>query len=67
VRVTGDEAHSLGPYAASYDLAGTGLGSVRFVRVDGIGNEQIIFGNHGFDLDAIGAVHLAPAEDAPPE
>ena len=67
VRIPGDEAHSLGPYAASYDLTGSGLQAARYVRIDGVGDASVAFGDHGFDLDAIGAIHLAPALDTPPE
>jgi len=57
VRIPGDEAHDPPDNARSYDLAGTGLATVRYVKIDGEGTEP---GGEteGFDLDAIGAVHL---------
>jgi hypothetical protein len=63
VRVPGDEAHAHDHLARSYDLAGSGMAAIRFVRIDGLGDDPIR-GSGGFDLDAIGAVHIAPADES---
>jgi T5SS/PEP-CTERM-associated repeat protein len=54
VRIPGDEGHTDDAFARSYDLAGSGLAVVRYVRVKG----TWYTGGNGFDLDAIGAVHV---------
>ena len=57
VPIPGDEAHGSGNYSRSYDLAGSGLSEVRYIRLDGDGDEPG-GGSIGFDLDAIGAIHV---------
>ncbi|MHC4089841.1 MAG: beta strand repeat-containing protein, partial [Planctomycetota bacterium] len=49
----GDEAHGSSSFARGYDISGTGLSEVRFVRVVGTGVGYPGYG--GFDLDAVGA------------
>jgi hypothetical protein len=56
-RIPGDGQRDLSPYVRSYDLAGTGLARVRYVRI--IGHDD---GRDGLDLDAIGAIHLTSDE-----
>jgi T5SS/PEP-CTERM-associated repeat protein len=63
VRIPGDEAHLRDDLAPSYDLLGSGMSAIRFVRIDGIGDRPVQ-GSAGFDLDAIGAIHFAPADEA---
>jgi len=53
-RIPGDEAHGNTSLIKSYDLAGSGLGEVRYVRVAGTWYS----GGEGFHLDAMGAFHL---------
>jgi hypothetical protein len=64
VRIPGDEGHEGGNYAQSLDLEHAGLSHARYIRIDGVGDEPIRHSG-GFDLDAIGAIHLAPAEELP--
>ncbi len=65
VPIPGDETHSNDAFARSFDLAGSGLDEVRFVRVDGNG-DGAAGGNNGFDLEAMGAINLALAGAPPP-
>lgn len=58
INIDGDEAHSDPAFARSYDISGTGLTEVRFVRIDGIGTQPASF-NRLFDLDAIGAINFS--------
>ncbi len=64
------DALALAPPAGSggdgFDLADVGLGWARFVRIEAAGfvPGPVGAGNAGFDLDAIAAVHSAPATDA---
>lgn len=60
VRIPGDGPRGDEQYMRSYDLAGSGLATVRFVRVVGIGSGPDHDGP-GFELDAIGAVHFLSA------
>ena len=56
VRIPGDGAHGNDRFGRSYDLAGSGLAEVRFVKVQGTGTNGTEGPNRvGFDLDAIGA------------
>lgn len=64
VNILGDEAHSLADYRQSYDIASSGLTSVRYVRLDGVGNGAG-GGTNDFDLDAIGAVNYAEVNAVP--
>jgi T5SS/PEP-CTERM-associated repeat protein len=64
VRIPGDEAHAGGNHAESLDLEHAGLSRVRYIRIDGVG-DGVVRGLAGFDLDAIGAIHLAPADELP--
>ena len=64
-RIAGDGGHGNNDYAQSYDLGS--FASVRYIRIDGIGNgpaggqvNDIV----GFDLDAVGA-HLVAAIPEP--
>ncbi|UCF33390.1 MAG: protein kinase [Phycisphaerales bacterium] len=50
VRIPGDEDHRDDNFARSYDLKAVGLGEARYVRIACVAA-------HGFDLDAIGAIH----------
>ena len=67
--VPGDGArehiYNEGPFTQAYDLAGSGLEYVRFVRIQGLpdphGGDGI-----GFELDAVGAIHFGPAEGDSP-
>ncbi len=61
--IPGDGAHSSTTFRRSYDIAGSGLSSVRFVRVRGTDSD---FFNGGFELDAIGAFVVAPNPSAAP-
>ena len=57
VRIPGDEVHDKDKYGRSYDLSGTGLSAVRFVRVvDSTLGWR--YRAAGFNLDAIGAIHF---------
>jgi len=56
-RVPGDEACPDLAFVRSYDLATSGLPKVRYVRIDGQG-EQPVTAAYGFDLDAVGALHF---------
>jgi acetylornithine deacetylase/succinyl-diaminopimelate desuccinylase-like protein len=56
VNIPGDEQHGSNSFARSYDLAGTGFRTVRFVRLDGSGTGGA-GPSTGFDLDAIGAIN----------
>ena len=57
VRIPGDEAHGDDAFARSYDLSGTEMFGVRYIRIDGNGS-----GSAGpmteFDLDAVGAINI---------
>lgn len=57
VAIPGEGAHSGEAFAKSYDLAGSGLASIRFVRIAGNGDDPSDW-DTGFELDALGAVHL---------
>ena len=60
IAVDNDPGHTSGAsFVRSYDLAASGLGAVRYVRIDGDGSGAA-GGTSGFDLDAIGAVNFAP-------
>jgi serine/threonine protein kinase len=61
VRIEGDGARGNDMYIRSYDLADTGLSSVRYVRI-ALATEDSD-GQTGFDLDAIGASHLGSNQD----
>lgn len=61
VRIPGDEQHGNDAFARSYDIAASGLADVRYISVDGVGVTGPAGGTNGFDLDAIGAIYLAPA------
>ena len=56
--IPGDTAHGSSRFARSYDLAGSGLVSASFVRIVGASGAGTGGGAVGFDLDAVGAVHL---------
>ena len=58
VRVPGDGEHGSDEYARSYDLVGSGLSSVRFIRVEGAPAPDPPEQTYGFDLDAIAAIHF---------
>jgi hypothetical protein len=60
-KVSGDDAHGNPDFARSYDLSGTGLDRVRFIRIIGAGDEPA-GGTNGFDLDAIGALKTVLVE-----
>ena len=62
VRIEGDGARGVDRYIKSFDLAGSGLSSVRYVRIAGTGAGYARDGA-GFELDAIGAVHFVSAGD----
>jgi hypothetical protein len=66
LRIPGDGERNGGSFIRSYDLSGTGLSTVRFIKVtaldDGYSRDGI-----GFELDAIGAIHLTRIPpDRPP-
>jgi hypothetical protein len=65
VRIPGDEAWPDMRFAVSYDLAPSGLQQARYIRIEGDGDAPP---GHmvGFDLDAIAAIHLAPASELMP-
>lgn len=64
VRLPGDEAHDSDDFGRSYDLAVTGLSRVRFIRVEGLPATGAPYQSLGFDLDAIGAIHISePASE----
>ncbi|MCB1631072.1 MAG: LEPR-XLL domain-containing protein, partial [Pseudomonadales bacterium] len=60
----GDEAHNNAGFARSYDLAGSGLAAVRYVRLTGLSGGAP-GGDHGFDLDAIGLVNYRQPDGDP--
>ena len=60
VPVDNDPGHVSDSYARSFDIAGTGLDVVRYVRIDGNGSNAAGT-TAGFDLDAIGAVNFEVA------
>lgn len=63
MRIAGDEAHAAPGQVRSYDLAVTGFGAVRYIRIDGLIDAAT--GLEGrFHLDAVGAIHCAPADAA---
>jgi Ca2+-binding RTX toxin-like protein/6-phosphogluconolactonase (cycloisomerase 2 family)/PKD repeat protein len=50
-------------FVRSYDISGTGLSSVHYIRVRGIDDDYFLgFGNRGFDMDAVGAF-VTPLQD----
>ena len=59
--IPGDETHGSTDFARSYDISGSGLSEVRYIKVVGIRDDwswslfQGWHGNRGFDLDAVGA------------
>lgn len=61
VRIPGDEQHGNDAFARSYDIAASGLTDVRYISVDGVGVTGPAGGTNGFDLDAIGAIYVAPS------
>lgn len=56
VRVTGDTRHGSASHRKSYDLEGSGLDEVRFIKLQGLGKGSAS-GTNGFDLDAIAIVN----------
>ncbi len=55
--IPGDEMHSNIAFARSYDLSGSGLSSIQYIRIDGNGtgaSGQFT----GFELDAVGAANI---------
>lgn len=54
----GDEEHGQPDWVYSYDISGTGLTAVRYIRVQG--NDPDGGTSNGFELDAIGAVANVP-------
>ena len=60
VAVDNDPGHVSDVFARSFDIAGTGLDVVRYVRIDGDGGGAA-GGRNGFDLDAVGAVNFEVA------
>lgn len=56
INVPGDSGHGNNNNARSYDLVPSGLGAVRFVRLDGVGTGGSGSGT-AFDLDAMGVVN----------
>lgn len=63
VDLIGDEVHGNASFRRGFDLAGSGLSSVRFLRVQGTGSGAA-GGNNGFDLDAVAAVNFIPTPGA---
>ncbi len=58
VRIPGDEMNADDAFARSYDIGSSGLSVVRYIRLDGVG-DGAGGGSAGFDLDAIGVIHVA--------
>ncbi len=56
VDIDGDEAHGNAAFARAFDLLGSGLSVVRYIRIDGDGSGAS-GSNTGFDLDAIGVIN----------
>jgi hypothetical protein len=59
-RIAGDSGHGDNSFAQSYDLGS--FASVRYIRIDGIGNGPAggqVNATVGFDLDAVGAHQVA--------
>ena len=56
VDIDGDEAHGNASFARAFDLLGSGLSVVRYIRIDGDGSGAS-GSSAGFDLDAIGVIH----------
>ncbi|NOX57823.1 MAG: hypothetical protein GXP29_03070 [Planctomycetes bacterium] len=58
VTIPGDEMQAASSHTRSFNLAGSGLSEVRFVRIEGNGDEPS--GSlSGYELDAIGAIHFS--------
>ncbi|MGQ9652129.1 MAG: hypothetical protein ACUVXJ_18690 [Phycisphaerae bacterium] len=57
IRIPGDESYTNISFARSYDLGITGWPWIRFLRIDGNGTGAA-GGSTGFDLDAVGAIHI---------
>jgi hypothetical protein len=65
VRITGDGAHAGGNFAKSYDIGPSGLTNIRYIKLQGLGNNgSPCCLRQGFDLDAIG-IHSATPADVP--
>ncbi len=61
VRIAGDSSHGSASHRKSFDLAGSGLSEVRFIKLQGLA-DGAAGGTHGFDLDAIGIINgVVPA------
>lgn len=57
LRVVGDASLCCDQFGRSYDLNGSGLGTARYVRIDGDGDAPA-GPNAGFDLSLVAAVHV---------
>lgn len=64
VRIYDDSKHGNDDFAKSYDLSGSGLSEVRYIRIDGDGSGAA-GGTNAFDLDAIGAINYRVATPVP--
>ncbi len=62
VPIAGDTAHGSASFARSYDLSIVGLSTARYIRIVGDGDGPAGT-TTGFDLDAVGAIHLAASAD----
>ena len=56
VRITGDASHGSANHRKSFDLAGSGLSEVRYIKLQGLA-DGAPSGTNGFDLDAIGIIN----------
>lgn len=56
IRVVGDEGHGSASHRKSFDLAGSGLSEVKFIKIQGLG-KGAASGTNGFDLDAVAVVN----------
>jgi hypothetical protein len=58
-RIPGDESLCCDQFGRSYDLAASGLGVARYVRIDGNGSGPA-GGENGFDLSLVAAINGSP-------
>ncbi len=63
VDLIGDEAHVDAGFRRSFDLGPSGLSTVRYLKVQGIGSGSAGSTNE-FDLDAVAAINFLPAPGA---
>lgn len=60
VDLIGDNAHTAPNYRKSFDLAPSGLSTVRYLKIQGTGS-GVAGTTNDFDLDAVAAINFLPA------